>query len=454
MSNIDITIPPFGDASTEAVRNNFATAASEIDAATAAAAAAQATANSKLSDAPNDGGLYARMGAAWTIVPAPPQASTTLPGMNGAAAVGVGNTWARADHVHPSDTSRAPLASPAFTGTPTAPDPTVSLGVATKQYVDAAVAVAPGVARSLVHNGRFRIAQRPNPPYTQPSNYNLDRWVLFLNATGGTDTSSITQAALTDADRSAAQDESAVIGMQNVFVGTPTGNAWQAHRVEGVRSLGGKTVNVSFWAKATVGTPRIGVSAWQYFGSGGAPSAPVGIPIGITPALSGLLTRYSFSVALPSTSGKIVGNNSDDSTEFEFWYSNGANDPRAAGLGQQSGTVTIWGVKVEIGTAATPLEPYDAAAAMVQCQRFYRYVSNSIIYFNASGPSQAQVYTFEYASMRARPTVVFSPAYTNAAGIQVNGATGNMYDHVNVQIVSSAAGAAYAFFDMSLSADI
>jgi hypothetical protein len=36
--------------------------------------------------------------------------------MNGTAAVGVGTTFARADHVHASDTSRAPLASPSFTG--------------------------------------------------------------------------------------------------------------------------------------------------------------------------------------------------------------------------------------------------------------------------------------------------------------------------------------------------
>jgi VCBS repeat-containing protein len=41
--------------------------------------------------------------------------------MNGAAAVGTATRYARADHVHPTDTSRAPLASPALTGTPTAP---------------------------------------------------------------------------------------------------------------------------------------------------------------------------------------------------------------------------------------------------------------------------------------------------------------------------------------------
>lgn len=36
--------------------------------------------------------------------------------MNGTQAAGTSNLYARADHVHPSDTSRAPLASPTFTG--------------------------------------------------------------------------------------------------------------------------------------------------------------------------------------------------------------------------------------------------------------------------------------------------------------------------------------------------
>ena len=36
-----------------------------------------------------------------------PAASSTTPTMDGTAAVGTGTTWARADHVHPTDTSRA-----------------------------------------------------------------------------------------------------------------------------------------------------------------------------------------------------------------------------------------------------------------------------------------------------------------------------------------------------------
>jgi hypothetical protein len=48
--------------------------------------------------------------------------SSTNPVVNGTVAVGTGTTAARADHVHPTDTTRAPLASPTFTGTVTSPN--------------------------------------------------------------------------------------------------------------------------------------------------------------------------------------------------------------------------------------------------------------------------------------------------------------------------------------------
>jgi len=65
-----------------------------------------------------------------------PSASTTTPKMDGTAAVGSGTTWAKADHVHPTDTSRAALASPTFTGTPKAP--TASAGTNTTQIATTA----------------------------------------------------------------------------------------------------------------------------------------------------------------------------------------------------------------------------------------------------------------------------------------------------------------------------
>jgi hypothetical protein len=54
------------------------------------------------------------------------QAGTANPIMNGAVAVGTSLLYARQDHVHPSDTSRAPTASPVFTGTLSSANQTIT----------------------------------------------------------------------------------------------------------------------------------------------------------------------------------------------------------------------------------------------------------------------------------------------------------------------------------------
>jgi hypothetical protein len=70
--------------------------------------------------------------------------ATVIPLMDGVGAVGVSTKYARQDHVHPTDTSRAPLASPILTGTPKAPTAvplTDNTQIATTAYADTAVAV-------------------------------------------------------------------------------------------------------------------------------------------------------------------------------------------------------------------------------------------------------------------------------------------------------------------------
>lgn len=49
------------------------------------------------------------------------QASDASPAMDSSASAGTSKKYARGDHVHPSDTTKAALASPTFTGTPAAP---------------------------------------------------------------------------------------------------------------------------------------------------------------------------------------------------------------------------------------------------------------------------------------------------------------------------------------------
>jgi hypothetical protein len=130
-----------------------------------------------LTDAPSDSSFYGRLNAAWVkglplaggtltgplILAANPTVAlgaatkqyvdglvvgpaTVAPLMNGAAAVGVSLLYARQDHVHPTDTSRAPLASPALSGVPTAPTATPSTTnttqIATTAFVQSAISGA------------------------------------------------------------------------------------------------------------------------------------------------------------------------------------------------------------------------------------------------------------------------------------------------------------------------
>jgi hypothetical protein len=51
-----------------------------------------------------------------TDIPTVPVASSTIPAMDGTAAIGISTTWARADHVHPSDTSKVSKAGDTMAG--------------------------------------------------------------------------------------------------------------------------------------------------------------------------------------------------------------------------------------------------------------------------------------------------------------------------------------------------
>lgn len=68
---------------------------------------------------------------------------TSDPQMDGTASAGSSANFSRGDHVHPTDTTRAPLASPHLTGTPTAPTAasgTNSTQIATTAFTQAEIA--------------------------------------------------------------------------------------------------------------------------------------------------------------------------------------------------------------------------------------------------------------------------------------------------------------------------
>lgn len=131
--------------------------------------------------------------------------TTTTPKMDGTAAVGSETKYAAGDHVHPTDTSRAPLASPALTGTPTAP--TASSGtnntqIATTAFVNSAVSGAttytsftgkPTANQTPGFGSTFTISQISQSTTGQVSG--TDRTIKIPNATATTSAAGLMSSA-------------------------------------------------------------------------------------------------------------------------------------------------------------------------------------------------------------------------------------------------------------------
>ena len=116
------------------------------------------------------------------------QAAAATPLVDGTAAVGTSLRYARADHVHPTDTSRAALNSPAFTGTPTAPTATAGTNttqIATTAFVTAAVPAIATDAEARLGANNTKISS-PYDVSLQIINPSALSWATFNSLTSGT----------------------------------------------------------------------------------------------------------------------------------------------------------------------------------------------------------------------------------------------------------------------------
>jgi len=273
------------------------------------------------------------------------------------------------------------------------------------------------VGRNLIHNPLFNVAQRGTGPWSITNTYTADRWIQSL--TGGTISTSI--GAIIDANRVQIGDESPRFHLvANVVGGAGASDeTYISQRIEDVRRLAGKTVTLSFWAVATSGTPKLGIPLIQIFGTGGSPSSPV-LVAPQTVTLSTTYTRYSLTYTVPSIAGKTLGTNAGtDYLEVRFGMSCGAsNNVNYGGIGQQSAVFVLWGVQLEIGNVATPLEKPDPRYDLANCQRMFCLVPVFSL-FSASQPSQYLSATGTCpVTMRAVPTL--TPAAIIAADQNLN----------------------------------
>ena len=227
-----------------------------------------------------------------------------------------------------------------------------------------------------------------------------------------------------------------------------------SQRMEGTCRFAGKTLMVSFWARATAGTPSLGLEGVQNFGSGGTPTPNL---TGLSPtsiALSTAWQRFSVSIAMPGAAGATFGTTAGtDFSVINLWLSSGAtNNSRAANIGVQSCTLQLWGMQCEIGSFATPLEKLDRRAELARCQRHYLSLTQLLsASFQGAGGGFYSDFAFP-VEMRAAPGVTLSGiVYNNASALAVNAVSPT---HVRFQQIATALGACWAAFAAQMSADL
>jgi hypothetical protein len=241
--------------------------------------------------------------------------------------------------------------------------------------------------KNKIINGDFFVNQRNFSSTTTSSTYGFDRW--FLDAIDGT----VTYSAQTFTPGTAP-----VAGYEGVnfarLVSTgqtlTTAQARIRQRIEDVRTFANQTVTLSFWAKASTGTPNVAVNFAQQFGSGGSATVNVtGQKFGITTSW----VRYSKTFSIPSVSGKTIGTGS--SLALSIWTS-AASDYNSFTdtLGIQSVTIDIWGVQVESGSTATAFQTATGTIGgeLALCQRYLPAISG--VYSPFYGYSSSTTNTF------------------------------------------------------------
>jgi hypothetical protein len=263
--------------------------------------------------------------------------------------------------------------------------------------------------KNKIINGDFGINQRNFTSTTTDATFGFDRFPLLYS--GGTCTYSA-QTFTLGAAPVAGYEGKNFARLVSTSQTTAGHFCATSQKIEDVRTFAGQTVTYSFWAKASTGTPNIGVAMQQNFGSGGSPSSEV-ITSPAVQAITASWARYSFTVNVPSISGKTIGTTANTSYLGAWIFTSAGTTISGLGypaVGLQNVTIDIWGVQLESGSTASPFQTATGTiqGELAACQRYFRVVKYGILGACVSTTTvQLAIY---HASMRTTPTLAVSAA--------------------------------------------
>lgn len=275
-----------------------------------------------------------------------------------------------------------------------------------------------GGLKNKVINGNFDIWQR-GTSYNHTSSASIpgyvaaDRW--YNNANGGSLCSVSRQAfALNQSD----VPTGANWFLRCQFTSANGGGCYatQQYRIENVQRFMGKTVTLSFWAKAAATGQPICV---EFTGSAGAGGTGSFNTVGVTSfALTTSWVRYSVTVTIPTTGVTAVADPSTSSLNFNIWFDSDTNNAsRNNNLGFHSGTIDLAGMQLEEGAFATAFEQRPTAYELFLCQRYYESRGYFFSGYNTSGQVIYGDSPFT-VKKRTSPSIFWTSLYyTNCSGI-------------------------------------
>ena len=222
--------------------------------------------------------------------------------------------------------------------------------------------------KNKIINGDFRVAQRGTSIVcvTGVDTPTLDRWFTNRNGTG---TVTVSQQTFTPGTAPVAGYEGAnFIRFDQSVAGSGASFSVFSTKIEDVRTFAGQTMTFSFWAK-TAAAKTYSCTVRQNFGSGGSGSVDTNTSNFTT---SSSWTRFSFTVAVPSISGKTIGT----SSYLQIWFNMGLNETT---------TFDVWGTQAEDGSVATAFQTATGTiqGELAACQRYYWRALASATYPNA-----------------------------------------------------------------------
>jgi hypothetical protein len=245
--------------------------------------------------------------------------------------------------------------------------------------------------RNKIINGEMAIAQRSTglTGITTAGYKTVDRW--YADTDGAINYDQI--QAFFDPGTEPAAGIYAYLYHQ---INSSSGQNYSAigHNIESVRTLNGKTVTLSFWAKADIAR-TITFEVQQRFGSGGSNTV-----WGIGTQSFSLTTswqRFTKTFTVPSITGKTIGVN--NSLTLLFFI-----PPNTALV------FNLTGVQLEEGSVATPFEHRPIGTELALCQRYYEAQSFMLNSYILSSTNNVQFRVPWVVNKRVAPTLTVTGA--------------------------------------------